>query len=148
MAVVTSGGLVGRITAVSPLTAQVDSITKDKAGLGGVIGELGKSNALGVLRGTGKKELLEMDYVPGSVEVNVGEIVYTTGQDGIFPAGLKLGEVVEVTSGSATVPHKIMVRPSANLYSMQEVGVLLYEPPPRPEYQTSLPNAVKDEKKK
>ena len=147
MAVVTNGGLVGRVTAVSPLTAQVDSITKDKFGLGGVIGELGTSNALGVLRGSGKKELLEMDYVPGSVEVKVGEIVYTTGQDGIFPAGLKLGEVVEVSSGSATVPHKIFIRPSANLFSMQEVGVLLYEPPARPEYEKSLPNAVKDAKK-
>lgn len=147
MPVVTNGGLVGRVTAVSPLTAQIDVITKDKAGLGGVIGELGKSNALGVVRGTGKKELLEMDYVPGSVEISVGETVYTTGQDGIFPAGLKLGEVVEVSSGSATVPHKILIRPSANLFSMQEVGVLLYEPPQRPEYQTSLPNAVKDAKK-
>lgn len=148
MAVVTNGGLVGRVTAVSPLTAQVDSITRDKSGLGGVIGELGKSNALGVLRGTGKKELLEMDYVPGSIEVKPGEIVYTTGQDGIFPAGLKLGEVVEVNSGSATVPHKILVRPSANLFSMQEVGVLLYEPPQRPEFEKSVPNALKDEKKK
>lgn len=143
MAVVTNGGLVGRVTAVSPLTSQVDSITKDKSGLGGIIGELGTSNAIGVLKGTGKKELLEMDYVPGSVEVKPGEIVYTTGQDGIFPAGLKLGEVIEVSSGSATVPHKIFIRPSANLFSMQEVGVLLYEPPARPEYEKSLPNAVK-----
>ena len=148
MPVVTGGGLVGRVTAVSPLTAQVDAITKDKSGLGGVIGELGTSNALGVLRGSGKKELLEMDYVPGSIEVKVGDIVYTTGQDGIFPPGLKLGEVVEVSSGSATVPHKILVRPSANLYSMQEVGVLLYEPPQRPEFEKALPNALKDEKKK
>ena len=144
MAIVTNGGLVGRVTAVSPLTAQVDLITKDKSGLGGVIGELGKSNALGVVSGTGKKELLEMGYVPGSVEVQVGEIVYTTGQDGIFPAGLKLGEIVEVRSGSATVPHQILIRPSANLSSMQEVGVLLYEPPTKPEYEKSLPNAVKN----
>jgi len=143
MAIVTNGGLVGRVTAVSPLTAQVDLITKEKSGLGGVIGELASSNALGVVMGTGKKELLEMNYVPGSIEVKVGEIVYTTGQDGIFPAGLKLGEIVEVRSGSATVSHQILIRPSANLSSMQEVGVLLYEPPQRPEYEKSLPNAVK-----
>lgn len=143
MAIVTNGGLVGRVTAVSPLTAQVDLITKEKSGLGGVIGELAESNALGVVMGTGKKELLEMNYVPGSIEVKVGEIVYTTGQDGIFPAGLKLGEIVEVRSGSATVPHQILIRPSANLSSMQEVGVLLYEPPQRPEYEKSLPNAIK-----
>jgi rod shape-determining protein MreC len=144
MSIVTNGGLVGRVTATSPLTAQVDLITKDKAGLGGVIGELGNSNALGVVMGTGKKELLEMGYVPGTVEVQVGEIVYTTGQDGIFPAGLKLGEIVEVKSGSATVPHQILIRPSANLSTMQEVGVLLYEPPQKPEYEKSLPNAVKN----
>jgi rod shape-determining protein MreC len=148
MAVVTNGGLVGRVTAVSPLTSQIDLITKEKAGLGGVIGEFGVSNTLGVIVGSGKKELLEMNYVPGSVEVKPGEIVYTTGQDGIYPPGLKLGEIVEVVPGSATVMHKILVRPSANLSSMQEIGVLLYEPPARPEYEKSVPNALKNEKKK
>lgn len=144
MAVVTNGGLVGRVTAISPLTAQIDLITKEKAGLGGVIGELGNSNSLGVVMGTGKKELLEMNYVPGSIEVTPGEIVYTTGQDGIFPAGLKLGEIVNVESGSATMSHKILIRPSANLSTMQEVGVLLYEPPQKPEYEKSVPNSVKN----
>lgn len=144
MAVVTNGGLVGRVTAISPLTAQVDLITKEKAGLGGVIGELGNSNSLGVVMGTGKKELLEMNYVPGTVEVKIGEIVYTTGQDGIFPAGLKLGEIVNVESKGSTVPHQILIRPSANLSTMQEVGVLLYEPPQKPEYEKSVPNSVKN----
>lgn len=147
MPIVTDGGLVGRVTAVSPLTAQIDLITRDKSGLGGVIGQLGTSNALGVVGGSGKKELLEMRYVPGIIEVQVGEKVYTTGQDGIYPAGLKIGEIVEVKSGSATVTHQILIQPSARLNSMQEVGVLLYEPPPRPKYEETLPNAVKDEKK-
>ena len=148
MPVITNGGLVGRVTAVSPLTAQVDLITKDKSGLGGVIGELGASNALGVISGTSKKNLLEMKYVSGSVEVKVGDVIYTTGQDGIFPAGLKIGEIVEVRSGSATVNHEILIRPSAGLDSMQEVAVLLYEPPARPAYEQSLPNAVTDGKSK
>jgi len=143
MPIATNGGLVGRVIAVSPLTAQIALITTDKSGLGAVVGELGNSNALGPVSGSGKKETLEMGYVSGSVEVRVGETVYTTGQDGIYPAGLKLGEIVEVRSGSATVPHQIFIKPSANLYAMQEVVVLLYEPPPRPEYDKSLPNAVK-----
>ena len=143
MAIVTDGGLVGRVTAVSPLTAQVDLITKDKSGLGGVVGEIGSSNALGVISGTGKKEILEMRYVPGTVQVNVGDKVYTTGQDGIFPAGLKIGEIAEIRPNSASVAQQIFVRPSAKLNSMQEVGVLLYEPPPRPKFEEQLPNAVK-----
>ena len=143
MPIVTDGGLVGRVASVSPVTSQVWLVSKDKSGLGGVVGELGNSNALGVVGGTGKKDLLEMRYVPGSVNVNVGDSVYTSGQDGIFPAGLKIGTVVEVGSGSATTPHQIFIRPGAGLDSMQEVGVLLYEPPPRPEYEQKLSNSVK-----
>lgn len=147
MPVVTDGGLVGRVTAVGPVTAQVDLITRDKSGLGAVVGAIGESNALGVVSGTSKKNVVEMRYVSGSIEVKPGQIVYTTGQDGIYPEGLKVGEIVEIISGSATVPHTIFIRPSARLYAMQEVGVLLYEPPPKPEFEKSLPNASKDAKK-
>jgi rod shape-determining protein MreC len=143
MPVVTKGGLVGRITAVGPLTSQVDLITRDKSGVGGVIGEIGNTNALGVVSGTSKRDLVEMRYVSGSTEVQVGQVVYTTGQDGIYPEGLRIGEIVEIISGSATTPHRIFIRPSGGLTSMQEVGVLLYEPPAKQEFEQKLPNAVK-----
>lgn len=148
MPVVTNGGLVGRITAVSPLISQVTMITDERSGVGAVIGEIGTSSALGVVNGTKDRELLEMRYVPGSIEVKVGDFVYTTGQDGIYPAGLKLGEIVDVRLGSATIPHTIYIKPTAGISSMQEVAVLLYEAPPRPKFEQSVPNAVKDEKGK
>ena len=148
MPVVTDGGLVGRVTAVSPLTAQVDLITYSKSGLGGIIGQIGESNALGVVVGTSKKDLLEMKYVPGSIDVQIGQAVFTTGQDGIFPPGLKVGEIVNIVTGSATTPHLIQIRPAAKLNSMQEVGVLLYEPPKRAEFEQKLPNAVTGPPKK
>lgn len=147
MPVVNDGGLIGRITAVSPVTAQFDLITRDKSGVGAVVGEIGSSNVLGVVAGTSKRDLVEMKYVPGSAEVQPGQIVYTTGQDGIYPAGLKIGEIVEVRSGSATVPHQIFIRPSAGINSIKEVGVLLYEPPARTEFDQKLPNALKNPKK-
>ena len=141
MPVVADGGVVGRITAVSPLTSQVDLITRDKSGVGAVIGEIGQTNALGVVTGTSKRDLLEMKYVTGTVEVAVGQAIFTTGQDGIFPPGLKIGEIVSVVPGSATTPHQIQIQPSGRLSSMQEVGILLYEPPPRTEFEQKLPNA-------
>jgi rod shape-determining protein MreC len=144
MPIVVDGGLVGRVTAVSPLTAQIDLVTRDKSGLGAIVGELGESNALGVVRGTGKKDQLEMNYVPGYMPVKAGDVVYTTGQGGVYPPGLKLGVITEVRTGSATVPHQIFIRPSAKISSMQEVAVLIYTPPPRPKYQEALPNAVKE----
>ncbi len=143
MPVVTNGGIVGRVTAVSPLTAQVDLITHDKSGVGAIIGQIGESNALGVVNGTSKKDLLEMKYVSGTVNVHVGQSVFTTGQDGIYPAGLKIGEIVNVVQGSATTPHLIQIQPAGGLNSMQEVSILLYEPPPRTEFDQKLPNAVK-----
>ena len=148
MPVVTDGGIIGRVTAVSPLTAQIDLITaaKERSSLGAIIGEVGTPSSLGVVSGTGKKDLIEMRYVSGSVEVKAGNIIYTSGQEGIYPAGLKIGEVIEVVSGSATTAHQIFIRPSAGLNSMREVGVLLYEPPPRPEFEQKLPNAESKKK--
>ena len=138
MPVVTNGGLLGRVTAVGPLTSQVDVLTRDKSGVGAVVGEIAGSNALGVVVGSSKRDLVEMRYVPGSVQVEVGQSVYTTGQDGIYPAGLKVGEIVEVESGSATTPHRIVIRPSAGIDSMQEVGILLYEPPAKEEFEKQI----------
>ncbi|MFT3743550.1 MAG: rod shape-determining protein MreC [Pyrinomonadaceae bacterium] len=143
MPVVTNGGLVGRVTAVSPLTCQVDMITRSTSGVGAVVGQIGESNALGVVSGTSKKDLIEMKYVSGSVDVKVGQSVFTTGQDDIFPAGLKIGEIVNVVSGSATTPHMIEIKPAAKIDSMQEVGILLYKPAEKPTYDQKLPNAVK-----
>lgn len=142
MPVVTDGGLIGRVTAVGPLTCQVDLVTRNKSGVGGVIGQVGASSALGVVAGTSKSDLLEMKYVPGSVSVQVGQPVYTTGQDGIYPAGLKIGDIVSVVTGSATTPHQILIQPAARLASMQEVGILLYTPPEREQFEQKVPNAV------
>lgn len=143
MPVVTNGGLVGRITAVSPLTSQVDLLTRSTSGVGAVVGQIGESNAIGVVSGTSKRDILEMKYVSGTVDVKVGQSVFTTGQDEIFPAGLKIGEIVNVISGSATTAHVIEIRPAARLDSMQEVGILLYQTADKSPFEQKLPNAVK-----
>ncbi len=144
MPILTYDGLAGRVVAVSPLTSQFVLISDDKSAAAAIIGQIGTSNAVGVVRGTGDKNLLEMKYVPGSVAVQVGEVVLTTGQDGIYPANLKLGEVIEVRTGSATVPHTIYIQPSAKIHSLQEVAVLMYQAPPRPKMEQALPNVIKE----
>ncbi len=146
MPVVANGGLVGRITAVSPLSSQVTMITDERSGVGAIIGEIGTSTVLGVVRGVKDKGILEMGYVSGSIEVKEGDAVFTSGQDGIYPAGLKIGEIVEVRQGSATISHTIFIKPSSGVNSMQEIAVLLYEAPPRPKFEQAVQNAVKPEK--
>jgi rod shape-determining protein MreC len=146
MPVVTPSGIVGRVVATSPWTAEVMLITDEKAAAGAVVGQLGQSNALGAIRGLGTNGLVEMRYVSGLEEVKMGEYVMTTGQDGIYPPGLNVGEVVEIKKGSATVPHVIRIKPSARLNALQEVAVLQYKPPPRVAPDQALPNVDKGKK--
>ncbi|HEX8707151.1 MAG TPA: rod shape-determining protein MreC [Pyrinomonadaceae bacterium] len=143
MPVVTPGGIVGRVVGTSPWTAQVMLVTDEKAAAGAVVGQLGQSSALGSVRGLGENGLLEMRYVPGLEEVNSGDYVLTTGQDGIYPPGLSVGQVVEVKHGSATVPHVIKIKPSAHLNALEEVVVLQYHPPQRTAPDQVLPNVEK-----
>jgi rod shape-determining protein MreC len=143
MPVITPGGIVGRVVAVSPVTSQVMLITDEKAAAGAIIGQLGGSGALGSVRGLGNSGLVEMRYVSGLQKVEAGDYILTTGQDGIYPPGLNVGEVIEVRHGTATASHQIYIRPSARLDQLTEVAVLLYRPPQRPAPEQTLPNVDK-----
>lgn len=142
MPVVTPGGIVGRVVATSPWTSLVMLITDEKTAAGAVVGQLGESSALGVIKGLGTNGLVEMRYVSGLEKVTAGDRVTTTGQDGIYPPGLSVGEVVSVEQGSATTTHVIRIKPSAHLDSLDEVAVLQYHPPQRIVPDQKLPNVV------
>jgi rod shape-determining protein MreC len=133
MPVVTAGGIVGRIITVGPWSSQVMLITDEKAGAGAVVGQLGQSGALGSVRGRADMGvgLIEMRYVSGLEKVEVNDYVMTTGQDGIYPAGLNVGRVIDVKNGTATQAHQILIQPGAQLDHLEEVAILLYHPPPR-----------------
>jgi len=147
MPVVAPGGIVGRVISTSPLSAQVMLVTDEKSGAGGVVGQLGQSNAMGSIKGLGERGMLEMRYVSGLEKVQTGDSVMTTGQDAIYPPGYKIGEVIEVRPGSATQALVIHIRPSAGLERLKEVAVLQYRPPPRVEPDQSLPNVEKKNSK-
>lgn len=143
MPVVTPGGIVGRVIATGPWVAQVMLITDERAAAGAIVGDIVDSNALGSVRGLGEKGLLEMRYVSGLEKVEVGNHVMTTGQDGIYPEGLIVGQIIEIRPGSATSPHVIRIKPGARLDSLEEVVVLQYKPPQRTALDQTLPNVEK-----
>jgi rod shape-determining protein MreC len=145
MPVVTGGGIVGRVITVSPWASQVMLLTDEKAGAGAVVGQLGQSGALGSVRGRADLGVgvIEMRYVSGLEQVETGDYVMTTGQDGIYPPGLNIGKVVEVKKGTATQAHQILIQPGAQLDHLEDVAVLLYHPPQRATPQQTVPNAEK-----
>jgi rod shape-determining protein MreC len=141
--VVAPSGVVGRVVSTGPLNAQVMLVTDERSGAGAVVGQLDRSHAFGSIRGLGESGLLEMRYVSSLENVNVGDTVSTTGQDDIYPAGLTIGQVVEVRPGTATQTQLIRIRPGAGIGRLEELAVLLYYPPNRSEPDQSLPNVGK-----
>jgi len=140
MPVVTSDGIVGRVVSTGPLNSQVMLVTDEKSGAGAIVGQLGTSNAMGSIKGMGENGLLDMRYVSSLEKVQMGDTVYTTGQDGVYPAGLTVGQVVEIHPGS---PQTIHIRPSAGLDRLKEVTVLQYRATKIVQTDQSLPNVDK-----
>lgn len=125
MPAVTSAGIVGRIIEVGPNYARVQMISDTYAGAGAM---LQKSRAMGELRGLSTAvSTCELKSVPSSEEVELGEVVVTTGLDGIYPKGLTVGTVERVESDPNGPWHKITVRPSSPIDRLEYLFVLLIE---------------------
>jgi rod shape-determining protein MreC len=125
MAVISPGGVVGRIIVPSAHAAKVQLLIDLNAAAGALIE---RSRAQGVVVGTGTGTL-RMDYVSGSAEIQAGDTVITSGIDGIYPKGFVIGRVENVErSGGAYGP--ITVRPAVDFSMLEEVLVVLTPPMP------------------
>lgn len=122
--VLTSEGLVGRVIHAAPNAARVLLLTDERSGAGAVIGQLADSRVLGVVRGK-NASLCEMKIVSaGDVKIQPGEVVLTSGQDGIYPRGLIIGRVARVAADAGGNPAQIEIAPAAALARLETVSVL------------------------
>jgi len=119
MAVTTVDGIVGKVLHVYGSTSQVLLINDQSSGVGAI---LDKSRLQGILRGTASGEV-GLEKVMTDETVPVGEKVLTSGGDRIFPKGLAIGTVTQVTSGTDAFLN-IRIRPAANLSKLEEVLVV------------------------
>jgi rod shape-determining protein MreC len=119
--VVTTEGLVGRVIVASLNSAMVMLLTDEKHGTGAVIGQLVDTRVLGSIQGKGTS-LCRLDIVAGEFTSQPGEPVMTSGQDGIYPAGLLIGRVSRV---DAIATAGIEITPAAPLARLEFVSVLL-----------------------
>src|SRR5208282_3310401 len=119
MAVITADGIVGKVLRVYRSTSLVLLIDDQTSGVGSI---LDKTRLQGILRGTPSGEVV-LEKVMSDETVPAGELVLTSGGDGIFPKGLLVGRVTKVTPGSDLFLN-IRVRPAANLSKLEEVLVV------------------------
>ena len=124
MAVIAAAGVVGRIVVPSPGAAKVQLLTDRNAAAGALIE---RSRAQGVAIGGGD-ERLRLDYVSEAADVVVGDLVVTSGIDGIYPKGFTLG-YVDTVEKNGPAYKRITIRPAVNFSSLETVLVVLTPTP-------------------
>jgi len=125
MAVIAPAGVVGRVVVPSASAAKVQLLVDRNAAAGAVI-ERRESRAQGVVVGTGDG-LLRMEYVSEIADIVVGDVVVTSGIDGIYPKGFVIGRVESVEKTGSTF-KTILVKPAVDFSSLEEVLVVLSTP--------------------
>ena len=124
MPVTTAIGIVGRVVALGPNFAEVQLITDRHAGAGAM---LQKARDMGVVRGLDNARC-ELKDIPSGREVQIGDVVESTGLDGIYPKGLVIGTIESVEDDPNAPSHRIILKPEAPLDRVETVMVLLVEP--------------------
>lgn len=114
---VNADGLVGRTVDVNERAARVLLLTDLSSRVPVLIGTAARA----VLRGD-NSELLRVEFLPREMTIKPGDVVTTSGDDGLLPPGLRIGTVERV--GDDTV-----VRPFARLDGLDYVSVLFFEAP-------------------
>jgi rod shape-determining protein MreC len=119
MAVISPAGVVGRVITPSARAAKVQLLIDNNAAAGALVE---RTRAQGVVEGTGRD--LRLNYVAATADVIVGDVVVTSGIDGIYPKGFVIGQIesVERIGGGFGA---IVVRPSVAFASLEALLVVL-----------------------
>ena len=124
MTVMTSRGLVGRIVLISTGWSRVLLISDASSTANAIVQ---RTRARGVVYGqrsaSGKPSLV-MRFVPQGDEMKVGDRVITSGVGGIFPPGVAVGTITQVTRRETDMFQEATVEPSADLLRIENVFVI------------------------
>lgn len=128
--VVDDAGIVGQVTRVYPFVSEVTLITdKDQA----VPVQIVRNGLRSVVFGLGNGQL-ELRFMPANADVQVGDVLVTSGLDGIFLPGFPVAKVINIERDTAYSFARIVCAPVAGVENFGEVMVLAQReaPPPRP----------------
>jgi rod shape-determining protein MreC len=126
MAVISPAGVVGRVILPSRRASKVQLLIDRNAAAGSLIE---RTRVQGIVMGVGDGTL-KMQYVPGTSDVKTGDLVVTSGIDGIYPKGFVIGTVDRADRGVGTY-YEITVRPAVDFTRLEEVLVVKTPPASR-----------------
>ncbi len=125
MAVVNADGLIGRVYEVGMNYSKVLTLIDPRSSVAALIG---RTRDNGMMQGitTPASDTVEcyMYYLPNIANVRVGDEVFTSGLDSLFPKGLKIGSVIAISREADTSDKYAVISPACDFSSIEEVYVL------------------------
>jgi rod shape-determining protein MreC len=129
MAVISSEGVVGQILKTAAHYSTVLLITDYNSAIDSIIQ---RTRAKAIVEGRGENRCM-LKYLLRTEDVNVGDIVVTSGLSGNFPKGLMVGEVRQVDKKGHGVFQYAELVPSVDLTRLEEILIITESTPPRHE---------------
>ena len=119
--VVDETGVLGQVTRVYPLTSEVTLVT-DKDAAVPVVNV--RTQQRGVAYGTAQARDMELRFMAGNADVQVGDTLQTSGLDGVYPAGLPVAKVISVDRRADSAFARIVLVPLSSPDSTRHVLLL------------------------
>jgi rod shape-determining protein MreC len=129
--VIDSAGVVGQVTRVFPFTSEVTLLTdKEQA----IPVQVLRSGLRTVAYGRGHSNLLDLRFVAPNADIQVGDVLVTSGLDGVYPAGLAVAKVIQVESVGQGAFGRVVCQPLAGIDRNRQLLIVMSNTPlaPRP----------------
>jgi rod shape-determining protein MreC len=127
--VLDENGVVGQVTRVFPLTAEVTLLVDKEQSLPV---QDARNGLHAVAFGGAEPSTLELRFLPANVDVQSGDSIVTSGLDGVYPAGLPVATVTRVDRDIKDQFARVVLKPVAGMSSSRMLLVLMVDPPPLP----------------
>ena len=139
--VIDESGVLGQVTRVHPLVSEVTLLTDRDQAIPVVNTRTGVRSVAYGQPGVGGTEL-ELRFMAGNADVQTGDVLSTSGIDGIYPAGLPVAKVSSVERRAESAFARVLCTPNAQIHSALHVLVLppaSAHLPPAPEEPPAAP---------
>ena len=121
LAVITPSGVVGKIFKTSPSSSMVMLLIDQNFALDTLIQN---TRTRAVVEGLGISKC-KLKYVLFSEPASLGDLVVSSGLEGVFPKGLLIGEIVHIAGKTAAIFQDITVEPMVEFDKLEEVFIVL-----------------------
>ncbi len=142
-------GVLGQVVRVFPLTSEVAMII-DREQTTPVLNTRTGVRSVAYGNPSASGDILELRFISGNADVLAGDVLTTSGVDGVYPAGLQVAKIEKIERRADSGFAKILCAPKANVLGAKHVMILnplTKVDAPRPTEETTLPANKRGAKK-